>query len=174
MNTLSSIGLDIDGVLADFRTTWHKLYPEIPPNPHSYHFDDEILERYELMKKAGTLDDFFLSLKPLIKPEDIPFEPKCYITARPVESKISEQWLDKIGFPKKKVFTVPCGTSKVSVANDADIEIFIDDYYKNFKELNEAGIFTYLYTARSNLKYDVGDMRLNSLKELPLLTQLFN
>lgn len=165
---MHNIGLDVDGVLANFRTAWCKFYPEVVPDPDNYHFDDKILEKYELMRKAGTLDDFFLSLKPLIKPEDIPFVPKCYITARPVETRITEQWLNNNGFPRKKVYTVPTETSKVSIANEAGVEVFIDDYYKNFRELNEAGIFTYLYTARSNLKYDVGDMRLNSLSDILL------
>ena len=123
------------------------------------------------MRAAGTLEDFFLNLKPLIQPEDLPFEPRCYITARPVETRITEQWLAKIGFPKKKVYTVPSETSKVDVAKEAGVEVFIDDYYKNFKELNDGGILTYLYTARSNLKYDVGDLRLNSLKDLLLHQQ---
>ena len=171
MNSYNNIGLDIDGVLADFRTAWCEFYPDVAPNPDNYHFDDKILEKYEIMRKAGTLDNFFLSLKPLIKPEDIPFEPKCYITARPVETRISELWLNKNGFPKKKVYTVPTGTSKVDIAKEAGVELFIDDYYKNFIELNEEGIFTYLYTAPSNLKHDVGDMRLNSLSDMVLLPQ---
>ena len=73
------------------------------------------------------------------------------------------------GFPQKKVITVPTGTTKVVVMKEADIEIFIDDYYRNFKELNDAGIFTYLYTASWNVEYDVGHMRLNSLKDILLL-----
>jgi len=164
-----AIGLDIDGVIANFTGAWNAVYPEIKVNPNSYFFDRDIMKRFDDMREAGTLDDFYLNIEPLIKPEDLPFEPKCYVTARPVDTKITEEWLDKNGFPKKKVLTVPTGTSKVKVMKEAGIEIFIDDFYDNFVELNKEGIFTYLYSAPWNLRYDVGHMRLNSLKDLPLL-----
>ena len=165
----SAIGLDIDGVLADFTGAWHKLHPEIDKEPKAWGFDRNIMKRFEEMKKNGTLEDYYLNIKPLIKPEELPFEPKCYVTARPVDTKISEQWIDNNGFPRKKVITVPTSTSKVDAIKNAGIEIFIDDSYDNFIELNNAGIFTYLYTASWNIKYDVGHMTLNSLKDLPLL-----
>jgi len=168
---IHNIGLDIDGVIADFRGAWHKFYPDLPPNPDTYHFDDKIMQRFDDMREAGILDDFYLSIKPLIKPENLPFEPKCYVTARPVETKVTEKWLAMNGFPQKKVITVPTGTTKVVAMNEAGIEIFIDDYYRNFIELNEAGIFTYLYSATWNTKYDVGELRLNSLNDILLLQQ---
>lgn len=163
------IGLDIDGVIADFMLAWHELHPEIPRDPDRYDFDKNIIQRFDEMREAGTLNDFYLGIKPLLKPEDIPFEPHCYVTARPVDTKISKTWLKKYGFPNKRVITIPTGTSKVDAMKDAGIEIFIDDYYRNFSELNDAGITTYLYTAPWNINYDVGHMRLNSLKDLPLL-----
>lgn len=163
------IGIDIDGVIANFMLAWHELYPEIPSDPDTYDFDENIMQKFDDMREAGTLDDFYLGIKPLIKPEDMPFEPTCYVTARPVDTKITEQWLDACGFPKKKVITIPTGTSKIDVIKDAGIKIFIDDYYRNFSELNNAGIFTYLFSQPWNVNYNVGHMRLNTLKDLLLL-----
>jgi len=160
------IGLDIDGVLADFMWSWHKLHPEIPSEPDSYDFDKNIKQRLTDMGIAGTLDDFYLSITPLIEPEDIPFEVTCYVTSRPVSSDVSAKWLQKCGFPDRPVFTVPMGTSKVDVMKAAGVEIFIDDYYENFIDLNNKGILTYLYSAPWNMNYDVGDMRINSLNDI--------
>lgn len=162
------IGIDIDGVIADFMSAWHELYPEIPARPDRYDADKNFMGRFDVMRDAGILNDFYLGIKPLLKPEDIPFKLHCYVTARPVETWVSEQWINIHGFPKKKVITVQAGTSKVDAMKKAGIEIFIDDYYQNFTELNDAGIFTYLYTAPWNIIYDVGHKRLNSLKDLPL------
>jgi Domain of unknown function (DUF5664) len=166
---LPKIGVDIDGVLADFTGSWNKWYPEIPAMPSSWYFDRKVCGRFEEMRKAGTLDEFYLNIEPLIKPEELPFEPHCYITSRPVSKEITEQWLDKHNFPCKKVIGLDIKQSKVDAAKEAGIEIFIDDCYENFVELNNHGVFTYLFSAPWNLRYDVGHMRLNSLKNIPLL-----
>jgi len=166
---LPKIGLDIDGVLADWTKAWHEKYPEINATPSSWYLDRQIKQRFEKMKKDGTLDSFYLNVEPLISQEELPFEPHCYITTRPVSKEITEQWLDMHNFPKVKVYSVDVTHSKVEVAKEAGVEIFIDDSYGNFVELNNNGIFTYLYTAPWNIRYDVGHMRLNSLKNLPIL-----
>lgn len=163
------IGLDIDGVLADFSSSWNKLYPEIMASPNSWFFDRKICERFDIMRENGELDNFYLNLNPLINSKDLPFDPCCYITSRPVDCKISEQWLDKHGFPCKPVISVDIRKSKVDVAKEHNVEFFIDDSYENFVELNNNGIFTYLYTTSWNMKYNVGHMRLNSLNDLPIL-----
>lgn len=168
LNT-AKIGLDIDGVLADWTGAWAKLHPELSATPHSWYFDRVVGKRFNVMRETSVLDEFYLNIEPLINHKDLPFEPHCYITSRPVLKEISEQWLDKHEFPSKPVYSVDVRTSKVDVAREAGVEIFIDDSYENFVELNNNGIFTYLFTAPWNLKYDVGHMRLNSLKELPLL-----
>ena len=169
MNTTRNIGLDIDGVLADFSMAWHLLYPEVNPRPNTWYLDKKIGARFKSMKKDGTLDEFYGNIEPLIKAIELPFEPTCYITARPVDSEITEKWLKSHGFPTKPVITVGINKTKTEAAKENNVEIFIDDHYDNFIELNDAGIFCYLYTAPWNIGYDVGDMRLNSLKDLAIL-----
>lgn len=159
------IGLDIDEVLCDWLTAWRKLY-NIQDPPTSWYFDREIRERFDKMREDGTLDSFYASLKPLLKPEDIPFEPHCYITSRPCLLETTIKWLDDNNFPTKPVFCVGAGQSKVEVAKGSGIEIFVDDAYDNFVALNKAGICTYLYDTPHNRRYDVGYKRIKSLKEL--------
>jgi hypothetical protein len=64
------------------------------------------------MRENGTLDEFYLSIEPLVKPEDMPFEPHCYITSRPVAKEITEQWLDMHNFPAKPVISIDIRQSK--------------------------------------------------------------
>lgn len=164
----TNIGLDIDGVLADFNMAWHLLFPEVNPRPDTWCFDDKNIKRFEEMIANGTINEFYRSLMPLIKPEELPFEPVCYITSRP-NNGITKEWLDLHGFPSKPVICVGALNSKVAAAKEHKVDMFVDDNYDNFVELNQAGIFCYLYTAPWNIKYDVGNMRLNSLKDLAIL-----
>ena len=118
------------------------------------------------MAAQGELEEFYANLPVLTNPSDIPFEPHCYITSRPVDVKITEKWLDDNGFPTRPVYCVGTGKSKVDVALDVGVDIFVDDRYENFVELNKAGICCFLFDSPLNQKYDVGHKRIKSLKEL--------
>ena len=161
------IGLDIDEVLANFRSAWTKKWNI--KECTSWHFDRKIDKRFKELKDNGELDQFYLDFEPLIESTELPFEPHCYVTSRPVSVEITEEWLDKHGFPTKPVYCVGMRNSKVNVIREAGIEIFVDDKYENFVELNNAGIFTYLFSQPHNEKYDVGHMRINNLNEIPMV-----
>lgn len=158
------IGLDIDEVLCDWVGDWTK-YRELP-TPESWSFDRGLIQEFEKMKSEGRLDEFYLSLHPLIQPSDIPFEPHCYITSRPVDTKITEEWLAKHGFPARPVFTTTSERTKAAIAKEQGLDIFVDDGYHNFVELNKAGICTFLMDAPHNQRYDVGFKRIKELKEI--------
>ena len=160
------IGLDIDEVCADFLSSWCDYWKIDVPN--TWFFDRNIMDKFKQMEIDGILDEFYLNLKPLINPNEIPFEPHCYVTSRPVKTEISEQWLDNNGFPQRPVYTVEIGQSKVEVIKQSGIEIFVDDRFENFVELNKSGICCYLFDASHNRRYDVGYKRIKSLKDLPI------
>ena len=161
---MPKIGLDIDEVLCDWLGAWVKRFNLSVP--HSWWFDRKIIDRFQEMREKNELDSFYMNLKPLIKGADLPFEPHCYITSRPVSKEISEQWLDKHEFPARPVYSVGADQTKVQVAEESGIEIFVDDSYRNFVELNNAGICCYLFDAPHNKRYDVGHKRITSLNEL--------
>lgn len=159
------IGLDIDEVICDWVTGWREYY-NINKVPTSWFFDREIIKRFNKMKEENTLEEFYSNLKPLLTPEDIPFEPHCYITSRPCSIETTINWLDKHGFPTRPVYCVGVGKSKVDVAKESGITHFVDDRYENFVELNNAGICTFLFDAPHNQRYQVGYKRIYSLIEL--------
>lgn len=163
-----NIGLDIDEVLAGWMDAWCKKF-NIDKTPESWIFDSLVFERFDALIEDNTLEDFYMNLEPLIKPSDIPFEPHCYITARPIDSSITMKWLEKHGFPAKKVINVSPRSSKADVAKENGVEIFIDDNYENFVDMNRNGVTTYLYSRKHNERFDVGHLRIKSLKDLPIL-----
>jgi hypothetical protein len=158
------IGFDIDDVCADFTGAWSELHNI--PRPTAWSFDRTIVDKFNTMKYNGKLEEFYLDLPVLTNPKDIPYEPTCYVTSRPVSSEISEQWLDKNGFPAAPVYTVGIHGSKVDILKEKKVDIFVDDRFDNFVELNKAGICTFLFDRIHNHRYSVGYKRIYSLKEL--------
>lgn len=155
------IGLDIDEVLADWVGHWTTHHGQ--EVPETWNFDRHIGEKFASL---GNDKDFWLSIPVKTKPSDIHFEPHCYITSRSIPKEWTEEWLDKNGFPTMPVYSIGIGESKVDVARKSGIDIFVDDRYENFVELTNAGIFTYLFDAPHNKRYEVGFRRIKNLKEL--------
>lgn len=159
------IGLDIDDVIADFVPAFMAKYNL--EEPHNWHWSYKTEQHFkELMADPNELKKFYLSLKPKINPDDIPFEPHCYITSRSVPQEVTEQWIEENGFACKPVYTVPFQTSKIEVAKKSGIDTFVDDRYSNWLELTKAGFNCYLYDVPWNQRYDVGFKRIHSLSEL--------
>lgn len=155
------IGLDIDEVLADWVGHWTKHHgQEVPEN---WNFDRNIADKFAILAEDK---DFWMSIPAKTKPSDIHFEPHCYITSRSIPVAWTEEWLDIHGFPASRVYSIGHGESKVDVAKESGIDIFVDDRYANFVELNNAGICTYLFDAEHNKRYNVGHKRLKSLGDL--------
>lgn len=156
------VGLDIDEVLCDWLGAWRERF-DIEKQPESWAFSYKTSRRFKELEENGELESFYSNLKPLISPEDLPVEPHCYITSRPVSTEITQKWLEKHGFPTVPVHTVNMNTSKVDLALESGIDWFVDDSFKNFRELNNAGICTFLMDRPHNRKYDVGYKRVSSI-----------
>jgi len=156
------IGLDIDGVLANFTDGLAAAFGEYNYKPIHWN-DPKVLAWFEQVKDKPY---FWETLVPLTLPQDIPFEPHAYVTARSIDPKVTQAWLDNCQFPKAPLICVGHNESKVEAVKKAGIEIFVDDRYENFVELTNAGIFTYLFDQSYNRHYNVGHRRIKSLKEL--------
>ena len=155
------IGLDIDEVLADWVGHWTKHHGQ--EVPETWNFDRHIGEKFDALKDDK---EFWMSIPAKISPSDIGFEPHCYITSRSIPKEWTEEWLDKNGFPTMPVYSVGLGESKIEVALKSGIDIFVDDRFENFVELNKAGVCTYLFDAPHNERYDVGHKRIFNLQDL--------
>lgn len=156
------IGLDIDEVLCDFVGGMMQRFPDI--KERSVYWNDPVLDSH--FPEVKDDKSFWLGLESRIDPKSLPFEPVCYVTSRPIPVEISEQWLKDKGFPTAKVISLNHETSKVDSIKSMNVDIFIDDRYDTFVELNEAGILCYLMSAPHNMRYDVGFKRINSLSDI--------
>ena len=162
---LPKIGLDIDEVLAGFSEHFFD-YLGLDSKP-AKHWNDPRF-RNDKYWEAVNNEQFWTTIPPLIHGDDLPFEPHCYITARSANQEWTQKWLDMYGFPRAPLYTVPLGESKVDAAKKAGVEVFVDDSYENYVDMNANGIFTYLMTRSHNEKYNVGHRRINSLKDIKI------
>jgi hypothetical protein len=157
----AKIGLDIDEVLADWVGHWTRHHKQ--GIPEHWNFDRDIADKFESLKDDK---EFWLSIPVKTSPSDIGFEPHCYVTSRSIPVEWTEEWLDKNGFPTLPVYSIGHGISKVEAVRNSGCDIYVDDRFENFVELNNAGICCFLFDAPHNRKYDVGYKRIKSLSEL--------
>lgn len=155
------VGLDVDDVLADFIGAYCLRFKV--PAPQAWRFDRNFNKNYDVLVKDKN---FWMNLSAKESPSIIPFEPVCYISSRGVPVSWTEEWLDKMGFPASPVYHVGVGQSKVEIAKKENLDIFIDDCFSNFAELNNVGVLTYLYSCSHNTRYHVGHKRIDSLSKV--------
>lgn len=157
------IGLDIDEVLCDWVGAWTSRFGYDIPKTWKFSYNN-----YNHFKSFSEdeLEDFYLNIPPKISPDDIPFEPHCYITSRSINSEYTKKWLQKNGFSTAPVYSVGFEESKIDVAKASGIDWFVDDKFENFVELNNAGICCFLLDAPHNQRYNVGYKRIKTLKDL--------
>lgn len=155
------VGLDIDDVLSDFCGAYCARYDLSAPL--FWNFDRRMKDRFKDLLKDK---EFWIGLPVKTPAVSLKFEPICYITSRGIPKSWTEEWLDMNGFPASPVYQVGIDGSKVEIAKKAGIDIFIDDRFDNYLELNNAGIFTYLFDASHNRKYDVGHKRIFNVNDI--------
>lgn len=153
------IGLDIDEVIAGFVQAYADR-TGATKTPYHWNYCKNIKSNFDAWREDGTLDDFYTNIPAVVDGSNIGFEPTCYITARPVETEITEKWLLKNNFPMNPVFTVETPAEKLAVAKEQRLDYFIDDNFSTFVDLNKNGIVCFLYDAPHNRKYDVGYKRI--------------
>lgn len=154
--------LDIDGVLADFESAFLSHFPHLTTEA-CYDWDDYRFR--DNFKSLINLDTFWLNIKPLVTSLDIAYPIKGYCTSRPIDDTVIHMWLSEYGFPKGELINVYGTPIKKSEALKGKCDVFIDDGYHNFIDMQSNGMLCYLMTRDHNIKYDVGMYRVNTLNE---------
>ena len=129
------IGLDIDGVLADF--TGH-FFDYLGIKDKSLPKDWNDIRFTNNFHKIANDQQFWEGIPALVKPESLDFIPVIYVTAREIPSEVSKKWLDKKGFPDAPVITVGTNGNKVEallgkVNEGDDVEVSFSSINKNVK-----------------------------------------
>lgn len=153
------IGLDLDGVVADFINHFYS-YLNLPNQPPLYWNDSRILNNFHRIKNN---DDFWLSIPVLEKPL---FEPCVYVTARPCSVDIVKQWIDINHLPQAPIHVVDKAEDKLPLIKTLELDYFVEDNYSTFTTLNNEGVKTFLRSQSYNTQYSVGNLRVSSLKEV--------
>jgi uncharacterized HAD superfamily protein len=154
------IGLDIDGVLADFNNAAMLRFDIKDPNwwKYSYKFNSG-----EIWKQLDVDKDFWLGLQPLTDPRYMPFEPTCYITSR-IHLDWTMEWLENNGFATKPVLMA--SKNKSDIIKERNLDVFVDDKIEFYLDAKKLGIKSFLMDQPWNQRYDVGNDRIISLNDL--------
>jgi len=161
------IGLDIDGVIADFGGHFLKYgkgqgwFDDVDTPVHSWN-DYRFRDHFHKIPES-----FWLDIPAIVKGEDLQFDPCCYITARPISSDVTREWLRKNNFPLAVIHTVGVDGSKLEALRKSKVELFVEDHFHNWKMAFDQGILSYLVTRGHNKKFSVPDaLRINCISEL--------
>lgn len=155
--------LDLDGVLLNFEGQLLK-WLGLPDDNHPNDWNDPIFRHgYDKIKNNP---DFWKSMDSLIDANDIRYPIAGYCTSRStVDNSITQEVLDRFRFP-----TAPLINSghepKSKFLLEVGCEIMVDDSINNFVDCQSNGISCFLMSRPHNMKYNVGNWRINNLQEL--------
>lgn len=156
------IGLDIDGIVADFGVHFlNYLNIEDKSFPTKWD-DDRFINNFH---KIENDVEFWMTIPKLIEPSELDFKPVIYVTARPIDNKVTECWLANNGFPQAPVITVGTGGSKVQHLKNT-VDLFVDDAVHNFVQLENNGVNCLLMDRSHNQNYEVGNKRIYNINEV--------
>lgn len=156
------VGLDIDGVLGAFDKHFLDYLDFEDKTPSKIWDDPRIVNHFHRIESDVN---FWLTMPRLIEPDELDFIPVIYVTARNIATSITKKWLKINGFPEAPVITVGKDGSKVDALKNV-VDVFIDDAYHNYTELNKGGVKCLLMSAPYNVQYNRVDKRIYSINQV--------
>lgn len=154
------IGLDVDGVLANFELAMAKEFKR--PHITSYGWDVQWIT--DLIHKVEENEEFWENLPIISHPESITFDFDYYITAVPPKMKgARERWLKKNGFPDKPVIV---SDTKLITMRELGVDVLIDDKYSTMKEVQEAGLLAIQFIPPYMVSDEMLDVNIKHLSQV--------
>lgn len=134
------IGLDVDDTIAAFFPHICKKYnQEIHTNIWDVKWISEIWHEIE------NDEDFWYTIPPLVKPEEIDFHIDCYISSMPLKMyEVRFEWLRVNGFQIAPLFVAP-NHNKLEFVKGRQLDVFIDDRRSTCDLLREHGITAFKF-----------------------------
>jgi len=151
------IVLDVDEVVCD----WQGGYRKFTGEKLEANYWDSSYNTTDKLNELASNKEFWMGLECIRKPD---FIPHAYVSSRGIPVEWTKEWLESKGLPCREVIHVPWGSSKVEALKKLGAEIFIDDRFENFREVQNAGITSFLMDASHNRHVDVGYKRIKDLK----------
>lgn len=135
------LGLDIDGVLADFFYSYSKVFPKKSQT------NREITKN---VRKLCYNKEFWTNLPRLHKPN---FDVELYCTKRINPKTYTKEWIDYNECPKAPVYQMLYQQGNKATMIKGRVDIFIDDSIDNVIDINLAGIPCLLMDSPYNQDY---------------------
>lgn len=154
------IGLDVDGVLANFSEAFIKkgrqmgiqcCLPKDWKVVDKWMFPcaDHFKEVWDTAVEHSY--NFWLGIPPLPKAvkyfkQKTAFTPELYITKRPCPSWVTRKWIRANEFPDAEVITVNDPADKLIIVKER-CDAYVDDLPSTVRQMLDAGVNAYLYAA---------------------------
>jgi len=157
------VGLDIDGVLANFGKAFavkaQSMGLDIGVRADRWYYQDKWMQRSnetvtKVWNEVKASASFWLSLETFDEDEWLVNSPIVYITARPIDSRFTVRWLDVLKFPPAPVETVDYYADKIPAMNKYKLDTFVDDHIEAFELYRRHGFNCLLMDRPWNRSYD--------------------
>lgn len=132
------IGLDIDGVLANFNDAYSRRFNV---SDISIHEDYLIIKNVEQILKNEK--EFWTGLDVIGRPN---FDVMLYCTKRVNKKEWTKEWIVRNGLQNRPIYQMYLQTGNKATMIKGRVDLFIDDSMSNFISINKSGIPCLLYT----------------------------
>lgn len=159
---INNLALDVDGVLANFsdaaiyRAHALGLGAGFPSGWREVRMWNIASRFTEVMQDAWLSKEFWMGVNPMPNTRR-DLVPAMYLTSRPIDSHITEAWLEKHGFQFAPVITVSKPEDKIAVLKKHSL-FLVDDHHLTIESCVKEGIEAYLFKAPYQRGYDVSHL----------------